>query len=186
MADGGPALLELTERELVAAARRGQPLECSELAVDQLVHVTPVIRADVIGELVLGRRGDLDPRGISVSGARITGCLDLSFVHVTTNIELVACALDAPVLLRDARVGRLMLNGSRLVQLFAQELQVDGDLFLSRASVDCAAVPPPSEPDEPVLSTLLASGAIRLVGATVGGQFECVDAALYETQLAQL
>jgi hypothetical protein len=147
------------ERELVDAARCGVELVCGDLSVDDLsVDDDPrhAVRAEVIRELLLGRRGELDPRGLRVRGARITGDLDLDHVRAAVGLELVRCVIAGGVTAVSATFTRLVLSGSRTTTVQADGVRVDGDI---------------------VLDELRASG-IRLLGAQVGGLLSCEDALL--------
>jgi hypothetical protein len=94
-------LSDLSEREqnLVRAARRGDGVDCDALTMGELATTEDparVVRAELLRELLLGRRGDLDPCGVRLSGARITGDLDLSHVHAHVLLRLNKCVLDGP------------------------------------------------------------------------------------------
>jgi hypothetical protein len=138
------------ERKLVLAARHGQRLRCSE------------VRADVIRDLLLGRYGALDPRGVQLSGARIEGALDLEGVIGTAGMNLTDCRLSHPVVARDAEFPWLELEGCRLPALLADRLRVTGGLFLRRG----------------FHATGWEHRAVRLPGARIGGNLECDGAVL--------
>jgi hypothetical protein len=123
------------ERNLVAAAARGDVLECSQLLIEQLSTTDDpehTIRAELLRELLLKRcNTPLDPRGVRLWGAHITGMLDLAHVEARVGLELRACSFDQPVLLEHAHLPWLALIGSCVPTLPAFRLFVDGDLFLS-------------------------------------------------------
>jgi hypothetical protein len=88
------------EQELVDAARRGTVLVCSDHPVDALaVSEDPGlrIRAALLRELLVGRRDDLDPRGVRLHGARIVGALELDHVTAAAGLDLVGCVMDERV-----------------------------------------------------------------------------------------
>ncbi|GAA3464264.1 hypothetical protein ACFFSW_07475 [Saccharothrix longispora] len=88
------------ERLLVTVAVQGAEYACSALTVEDLVEMTDpahVIRADVIRDLLLGRHGELDPRGVRVSGARIVDRLDLDHVTAAAGVELLGCVITEPI-----------------------------------------------------------------------------------------
>jgi hypothetical protein len=99
--------LTCRERELVEAVNAGHVLECSQLSTEQLSATGDpkhIIRAELLRELLLTRCDKpLDPRGVRVRGARITGVLDLTHVQTAVGIELRSCSFDH--LARGARVG---------------------------------------------------------------------------------
>jgi len=95
----------------------------------------------------------VDPIGIHLFGARITGILDLSFVCVPFPLRLFRCRLAQEVLLRSAQLPALYLNGSRTGPIRADGLSVRGYLFLSDG--------------------FTAGGEVRLPGAQIGGGLDC-------------
>lgn len=134
-ADEAELLADLTEleRELVRTARRGSVLDCHGLPMGELAATDNPgrrIRAELIRELLLGRRGELDPRGVRVSGVRVTGELDLGHVHARAALEVTGSVFDKRCDLRHACLPRLVLRGSHLVELQADGLQVDGGVHL--------------------------------------------------------
>jgi hypothetical protein len=151
------------ERELVDAAASGDVLECSQLSIEQL-SATGDPEHTIRAELLLKRCDKpLDPRGVRLRGARITGTLDLTHVHGAVGMELRGCRFDQPVLLRDAHLPWLTLTGSCVPALDGNGLRVDSDLFLDggfRATGGGER------------------GAVRLWGARTGGQLFLSDAEL--------
>ncbi len=155
------------ERALVDALTSGCVVECSKLTVEQLAATENpryTIRAEFIRELVLGRSGThLDPLGVRVHGARITGTLDLTHVPAAVGIELRGCFFERPVLLTSARLPWLTLTASHLPALDADGLRVEGDVLLG----DGFTVTGQGE-----------EGAVRLLGARIGGQLNLNGARL--------
>jgi hypothetical protein len=114
------------ERELIEFSRRGEVLVCSNLDRAALaVSDNPAhrVRAELIRELLLGRRGPLDPRGIQVRAARIVGELDLRYIQSNVGLALQACAITEPIRARAGRLPRLVLSQSRINTLHADALQ---------------------------------------------------------------
>jgi hypothetical protein len=105
---------------------------------------------------VLGRGGErLDPLGVRLQGARITGTLDLTHVPAAVGIELRGCFFEHPVLLASARLPWLTLAGSHLSVLDGDGLQVDGDMLLGEGFTATGEG---------------TYGAVRLFGAHIRGQ----------------
>ncbi len=160
------------------------------------------IRASVIRALALGQRWSVDPRGLRLTGARVTGVLDLQNAEVGCALELVGCSFEAaPVLVR-ARTRVLRFTGSHLPGLSAYGVRVDGHLGLDRGftsvgvvdlmqatvvgDVDCGAGTF-ANPSGDALSAdgvhvtgsvflsngFTATGQVRLLSATVGGVLSC-------------
>jgi hypothetical protein len=134
-------------------------VECSTLTVEKLAvtdNPRHSVRAELLRELVLGRSGErLDPLGVRLHGARITGILDLTHVPATVGIELRGCFFEHPMLLVSARLPWLTLAGSHLLGLDGDGLQVDGDVLLGEGFTVTG------ESDY---------GAVRLLGAHIRGQ----------------
>ncbi|MFI6098158.1 hypothetical protein ACIA8G_21570 [Lentzea sp. NPDC051213] len=151
------------ERKVVDSARRGSECACSDLSVDDLAGNTDPelsIRAEVIRELLLGRRGELDPRGIRVRGAQIVGDLDLSYVYAVVGLELVECVITERVTAEWARLPRLVLRGSVITMMHADGLRTEGELVLEHVRS----------------SGTSERGTIRLMDAHIGGELDCDDA----------
>ncbi len=98
-------------------------------------------------------RVQVDPWGIRIQGARITGSLVLAFVTVPFPIRLQNCALAEDALFDQMEIPRLDLQGSWTKSVRADGVIVKGDLFLR--------------------SGFRADGAVRLRGAQVNGQLDC-------------
>ncbi|PWW58372.1 hypothetical protein [Actinokineospora spheciospongiae] len=151
------------ENDLVQAMSDGEWFEGS--ADDPVV-----VRAGLIRELLLGRHGELDPRGVRVRGARVVGVLDLDQVRAVVGLHLADCVVEEPIRATRAVLPYLTLDGSRIAGLVADGARVDGGLFLRRVR---------------------AEGEVRLLDAHVGGQFDADDAeftstsgtALYATRM---
>ncbi|MDQ4102299.1 MAG: hypothetical protein M3186_00765 [Actinomycetota bacterium] len=155
------SLSEASSRELalIDALTAGCVVECSTLAVEQLAATENpryTIRAELLRELVLGRSGKrLDPLGLRIQRARITGTLDLTHVPAAVGIELRACFFEHAVLLVSARLPWLTLAGSQLPALDGDGFHVDGDVLLG---------------DGFTATGQGDYGAVRLLGARVKGQ----------------
>ena len=155
------SLSEISSRELalIDALGSGCVVECSKLTVKQLAATDNPrysVRAELLRELVLGRSGEpLDPLGVRLHGARITGTLDLTHVPATVGIELRNCFFEHTVFLVSARLPWLTLAGSHLSVLDGDGLHVDGDVLLGDGFMAVG------EDDY---------GAVRLLGAHIKGQ----------------
>ncbi len=163
------SLSEASSREpaLIDALASGCVVEYSNLTVEQLAateNTQYTIRAELLRELVLGRIGErLDPLGVRVHGARITGTLDLTHVPAAVGIELRGCVFERPVLMVSARLPWLTLAGSHLCALDCDGLQVDGDVLLG---------------DGFTATGQGDYGAVRLLGAHIKGQLNLNGARL--------
>jgi hypothetical protein len=92
------------------------------------------VRAEVIAALLLGAQA-ADPGmvpAVRLSGARITGVLDLSFADVGCALLLQDCFWDERPRLAGMRLRQVNLSGSYLPGLQISDSQVDGLLLLNR------------------------------------------------------
>ncbi|WP_372671126.1 hypothetical protein [Amycolatopsis kentuckyensis] len=170
--DPSRALTDLSEleQEVVAAARRGGVAKPATARTVEELALTDdpelLIRADLLRELLRGMRGDLDPRGFQVVGARVIGQLDLDHVSAVTGLDLYRCALPDGIVCRDARLRYLHLNGSLLSSLDADGLRADSDLLMRDTAITGAGE----------------RGALRLLGAQIGGTLELDRATITGTE----
>lgn len=117
------------------------------------------VRAAVIAALLLGTRPTepgLVP-ALRLSGARITGLLDLSHADVGYAVYLRDCYWDTTPRMPGARLRLVSLNGSCMPGLRLSDAEVDGLLLLSRCRF---------------------SGEVNLTGTRVRGMVSLSDARL--------
>ena len=112
------------------------------------------LRADFVRFLALG--GDaqtpVHEKGVQLYGGYITGELDLQGGKVRCPLALRDCWFDTKPYLREARLRRLSLSGSRLPGLDAVGAKFTGDLYMSN---------------------VLAEGRVWLQGAEIVGTLDC-------------
>jgi adhesin HecA-like repeat protein len=115
--------LSEAERLLWAAFPRAQTVDLGG---------TGEVRAEVVAALLLGARPAESWRvpAVRLTGARVSGVLDLSFAEIRHAALLRACVFEAPVDLYGVRTRQLNLAGSRLPGLRASDAQIDGLLWL--------------------------------------------------------
>ncbi|MCR3747495.1 hypothetical protein LX88_001433 [Lentzea californiensis] len=99
---------------MIRAADAGEVLDLSRRGNN-------VVRATVIRDLL--RSGNVDPRGLLLVGARVTGVLDLSFISTSTALQLDNCVFEEHVLMHDAELPALSFEGSTLPELRAENLR---------------------------------------------------------------
>ena len=114
---------------------------------------TRIVRAELLRLLILGGGDDfrLHEKGLRLSGAEVTGILDLEGCRIPRDIALTDCRFDASPVLRSAIIDNLFLDGSALPGLQADRLEARGGVSICGATVD---------------------GEIRLRGARIGGNIE--------------
>jgi hypothetical protein len=138
-----PAALSAAEHKVWHAFPRGEPVDLSA-ASDRKV------RAEVISELLLGAQQVVAGKAsaLRLTGAHITGSLELPYADVTSMIWLRHCELDQGVML-EGTTRRVVFHTCRLPGLTARGLRVDGQLSLHGSQVD---------------------GTVALLGATINGE----------------
>ena len=96
-----------------------------------------VVRAAFLRFLMLGGEDGCRPheKGIRISGAWITGVLDLEACLISRDIGLSDCHFEAAPVLRAAIINRLFLDGSLLPGLQAERLEARGGVYLRGAEV---------------------------------------------------
>jgi hypothetical protein len=151
---------EVGEAELLAAAGAGRALVCGDGSASRRVDAALLRRC--CHEL----RDQIDPRGVWLQHAAITGSVDLSGLEVPFPLRFEGCHFDAPLLAEGARLSGLVLTGCALPGLQANGVRIQRDLDLSRAHVT---------------GTLRTSAstskhsAIWLCESEIGGRLLCVD-----------
>jgi hypothetical protein len=117
---GDPASLSEVERLLVDHVERGEVLD---LAGGEPVNPAAmrswgeprIVRASVLRDILLGRLAPKpDPYGLRLTGARITGRVELENLTTSVPVELISCYLDQGMIARGARIPYLSLVRCRL------------------------------------------------------------------------
>ncbi|PWJ84624.1 hypothetical protein C7441_105243 [Pseudaminobacter salicylatoxidans] len=117
------------------------------------------VRAGLLRFLILSNDSSfpMHEKGLSVSGARVTGILDLEGCRIPRDIRLKDCLFDSSPVLRSAIIDNLFLDGSALPGLQADRIEARGGLSVRGATV---------------------TGEIRLSGARLGGNIEADGATI--------
>ncbi|MFD7491055.1 oxidoreductase [Streptomyces sp. NPDC059832] len=196
--------LNAGERQLWNSIARGGVVDVR----DAPQAAEPVVRAEVIAALLLGAGADPAPGdrpALRLTGARVTGRLDLQFAEIPVPVVLDECRFDEVPLLRGARIRELVLTGCALPGLAADAAQIDGRLVLSRCHLtgplvltrsqihsdldlrDTVITAPGTEAISAVhlvaggdvlCTDLAVRGAFRCTGAAVSGEFDLEGASL--------
>ncbi|MFJ7409741.1 oxidoreductase [Streptomyces sp. NPDC098077] len=168
----------------------------------------PAVRAEVLAALLLGAGTDAAPGdrpALRLTGARVTGVLDLRFGEIDAPVVLDECRFDHTPLLGGARIRELALTGCALPGLAADTVRIDGRLVLSRCRLtgplvltcaqihsdldlrDTTITAPGTDAISAVrliaggdvlCTNLAVRGAFRLSGAAVSGEFDLEGASL--------
>ena len=141
------------ERALLEAATAWSPVDGSAFPEAQRT-----VSADLIRELCVGDRGaTVDPRGLLLRGAKITGRLDLSYCEVTHPLGFVECTFDEEPDVARLRIPALSVDGCELPGLRADSIDVRSSLSLERSTV---------------------TGEVSLLGASVGADLILTQAVI--------
>ena len=126
-----------------------------------------VVRAELLRFLLLGGEDGFRPheKGIRVSGAWISGVLDLEGCRIPLIIALRNCVMEFAPVLSAAIIDSVQFDGSSLPGLQADGLEVRGGISLVGATV---------------------SGAIAMPGCRLGASLRCDGATLVSTDGAAL
>lgn len=198
-----PNELGAVERQLWNSFTQGTAVD-----VRDGTSVESAIRADVIEALLLGAGADPAPGdrpALRLTGARITGSLDLRFAEIAVPVVLADCRFDEVPLLHGARLRELALPGSSLPGLAADMAQIDGLLVLSRCHLtgplilnraeihgdldlrDTVITAPGAEAisavhvaigGDTLCTNLAVQGGFRVSGASIDGEFDLEGASL--------
>ncbi|GHI06531.1 oxidoreductase [Streptomyces cellostaticus] len=174
--------LDAAERQLWDSFRQGTVVDVR----DGTSSAESAIRADVIGALLLGARADPTPGdrpALRLTGARITGSLDLRFAEIAVPVVLADCHFDEVPLLQGAKARELALPGSFLPGLAADTAQIDGRLVLSRCHLTGPLVLNRAQihGDLDLRDTVITAPeaeAISAVHVTIGGDTLCTNLAV--------
>ncbi|MBL1436382.1 MAG: hypothetical protein COB08_009315 [Rhodobacteraceae bacterium] len=143
------------EEQILAEIDSGEDIELH----DGLPPKTPSekydVRAEFIRYLALGgcKACGLHEKGLRIVGARIIGVLDLEGGDLPRDLGLFACPFESELVFLSAKLQSLFLNHSLLPEgLSADRLEAKGNV---------------------VLDGVEAHGAVRLLGAKLGGDLDC-------------
>jgi uncharacterized protein YjbI with pentapeptide repeats len=154
-------MTEIGEAELLAAAREGTELDGSSDGARRPV------RADLLRRCCLELRDQIDPRGIRLTAADVTGQLDLTGLDVRFALRFDDCRFEQAPVLMGANLFELSLTRCRLPGLLANGLRLRSDLDLSGARI---------RGSHATVASITRRAAIWLSEATVGGRLLCTDA----------
>ncbi|RYF58720.1 MAG: hypothetical protein EOO27_11620 [Comamonadaceae bacterium] len=163
--DEGIAAWEVRLRE---AARSGEPIDLASDLESDADGQNPAladawgterqIPAAALRSVLIDPDIRVDPRGLCINGARVTGGpVDLSNLQFKYPIRLVRCRVDDPIDLTGATLKGLALAGSHISSLFLDLASIDGGLFAAG---------------------ITAVGQIRALGARIAGELALNGATL--------
>jgi len=123
--------LTQSEKDLLAGLSNGLFHRCGDGRLPAAGDTTREIRAELLRLVLLGGAGvpQLHEKGLRVSGAWITGTLDLEGCRVMKDLRLADCRFDATLILRSAAIDTLLLDGSVLPGLIANRMEARGSIY---------------------------------------------------------
>ncbi|MCA1789777.1 MAG: hypothetical protein LC667_07945 [Thioalkalivibrio sp.] len=150
--------LTSAEETLIANCRAGKPTKLGQDVPDG-PNYARTIRADLLRFLITGGCADCPTHdfGVDLTGAYVTGTLDLSFATARGLTGLFDCRFESRIEALQARFGFLNLTRSHLQGLIAQGAQMTGGAFLRESTV---------------------KGKVSFAGAGICGQLDCDGAHL--------
>lgn len=114
------------EAELLEAVGAGQMLDCGGgRRVD----------AQLLRRCCHDLKGRVDPRGIRLAGATITGEVDLAGLEIPFPLHFSGCEFDSPLTVEGAALQELTVTGCKLPGLLGNGVRVRLDLNLSGSRV---------------------------------------------------
>jgi len=156
---------QVGEAELLAAATAGQVLVCGNGTARRRVS------ADLLRRCCRELRYQVDPRGVRISGAEVTGGLDLAGLDVPFPLRFEGCSFTTLVTVEGAQLAELALTGcDKVPGLLANGVRIRRDLDLSRSHITGA------------LSTSASTSklsAVWLCESEIGGRLLCVDTVIH-------
>jgi hypothetical protein len=115
------------------------------------------VRAELIRWLCVNHQAKslIDPFGIQLFAARLTGILNLDYVDVPFPICLNCCLITEPMSLVGVQIPNLVLSGSR-----TRDIRVDSASVRESVFMDCG---------------FRADGTVSLIGAHIGADLQCEE-----------
>ena len=121
---------EIDEAELISAGKSGAVLDAAGNGVKRAVQ------AAVLRNCCHELKDQVDPRGLRLSNAVVTGCLDLTGMAVPFPLRFDGCEFDSAPVVEGAELFELALTSSPcLPGLLGNGLRLRRDLDLSRSRV---------------------------------------------------
>lgn len=148
-----PNKLHPAEERLLEAVREWRACEISSTLPGECTDGN-IIRASFIRFLTL--EGDnqsfVHEKGVQLAGACIEGDLDFHGCEIKRPLFLTRCRFSKALILQDAKVCTIRLDGSNLNDIDAQRAKIGGSLYMHGCTT---------------------AGEVRLIDADVAGSLEC-------------
>jgi hypothetical protein len=121
-----------SEEGLIAAVGSGIFHRCGDGRLPAAGNVACQVRASFLRLVLLGGPDlpALHDKGLLVSGAWVTGTLDLEGCRISRDLRLADCRFESVPMLRSTIIDTLLLDGSTLPGLVANRLDARGSIYL--------------------------------------------------------
>lgn len=149
---------EVSEAELLECVADGRVLNGDDSGARRLVA------AGLLRRLCHQLKDQVDPRGIRLRNAMVSGELDLAGLEIPFPLRFEACEFDMPLVAEGAQLNDLAVTGSVLPGLLANGVRIRRDLDLSRSRINGSYETTASD------SHL---AAVWLCESEIGGRFLC-------------
>lgn len=175
------------EKQVWKTLCRGQRAILSTPSIDGSISTTaPIIRKEFLEEILLDfkYKKAIETRGVHITGAQISGPLDLSYASLSYPLDLEYCRFKEAVSLRGVRIdGYLSFYGSTfLVDLNLSSMRVDGTLVLERGTFKSVNIAHSRVQEQILMNASTFQGSVRMdsikTGATVALRSSTIEGAL--------
>ena len=148
------------ELRLIKAAQSGLPCILYDIDTPSRPDAATddnSIRATLLRLLILGgtKECGIHQRGVQLAGGWIDGAIDLAFCAARGQTALIHCQFNETPIFNQTAFGQLSLSNSAFPGLFAESVQIVGNLFLRNVS---------------------STGTVNVCGSKIGGQLDCTRA----------
>lgn len=127
------------------------------------------IAASMVRDILLGRHGVIDPRGVRIRGACIVGRLDLDNARTDVGLRLESCYLPEGITAESADLLGLQLHDCLLANTVAPALNLPHANLRSALNIHgCTIRAMPKF-----------GGAVNMIAAKVGGNLNCNGSRIY-------
>jgi hypothetical protein len=159
---------EVSEAELLEAGRQGRVLDCAGGGTG--AEGRRPVDAALLRRCCLELKDQIDPRGLRLQQATVTGPVDLAGLEVPFPLRFEGCDFDSALRVAGAQLRELALIGTvRLPGLLGNGLRVRGDLDLSGSRVAGAHA---------TTASINRRSAIWLCEADIGGLLLCLGTSI--------
>lgn len=163
--DGEEGKLHPAEEDLLRCAASGEPCvrgdERPTTATEQ-----NRIRANFLRFVALGgdKQNPLHDRGIQIIGAFIDATLDFEGTIIPENFTLGNCTIDGDLIIQDCCAETVILDNTGVGAIMGGRFECTGSLHLQNG--------------------FRATGTVNLIGAKIGGVFDCSEGAFEHAETA--